>query len=138
MISPHQKHLERMVEEMSQELEEKDKEIAKLKAQVKRLTGKPFKPTEVEFEPLPKISNPSDLTIAERKLNPKIREFVIDRDEYKCVRCGNKENLHVHHIIPKEEGGKDVIKNLETLCQPCHIEEHEGQPVANLLKGGNK
>ena len=37
-----------------------------------------------------------------------------------CHRCGNKENLAVHHIIPVKEGGTRERRNLVVLCQSCH------------------
>ena len=52
----------------------------------------------------------------------RIREKIFKRDKYTCRSCGTKENLTVHHIIPRAEGGKDVMKNLETLCIKCHDE----------------
>lgn len=52
-----------------------------------------------------------------------LREYVFDRDEYKCVRCGErKEHLVAHHIMPKEDGGTDGARNLETRCNDCHLD----------------
>ena len=51
-------------------------------------------------------------------------EYVKDRDGYKCVLCGSNENLHVHHIKPISEGGKDNPRNLVTLCEKCHTTVH--------------
>lgn len=33
--------------------------------------------------------------------------------------------LHVHHIIKREAGGRNVPSNLITLCRPCHVKLHE-------------
>jgi len=42
-----------------------------------------------------------------------------------CNRCGSHKELEVHHIIPIEEGGARLdMKNLETLCKPCHDKHH--------------
>ena len=42
-----------------------------------------------------------------------------------CVACGNKENLHQHHLIPKAAGGSDKRDNLLTLCIKHHALIHE-------------
>lgn len=37
-----------------------------------------------------------------------------------CHRCGVRENLIVHHIIPVKYGGTRNRKNLVVLCNGCH------------------
>jgi hypothetical protein len=46
----------------------------------------------------------------------------LERDQFICQNqgCGNTENLHVHHKIPKSKGGLDIIDNLISLCDCCH------------------
>lgn len=46
----------------------------------------------------------------------------------KCIRCGTRENLHVHHIRPKSMGGEDTLENTTILCAECHIEWHKVVP----------
>jgi len=49
------------------------------------------------------------------------KNAVLKRDG-KCIECGNKDKLEVHHIIPwiiAPELRTD-IQNGETLCQKCH------------------
>jgi len=41
-----------------------------------------------------------------------------------CVACGNKEDLHHHHLIPKVKGGTNEDANLLTLCHSCHKKLH--------------
>ena len=37
------------------------------------------------------------------------------------VALGHKEtDLHVHHIIPRSQGGPNIPENLITLCSGCH------------------
>jgi len=50
------------------------------------------------------------------------RKQVLIRDEYTCQRCGNKENLEVHHIKPKAQFPEFLctIENGITLCDKCH------------------
>jgi hypothetical protein len=51
-----------------------------------------------------------------------VRGAILRRDHFKCYRCedGNRRNLTVHHIIPREEGGNEEHENLITLCKACH------------------
>lgn len=48
-----------------------------------------------------------------------IREQVLARDDFKCIKCGSTEELEIHHKHSKGGNGMD---NLETLCQKCHEE----------------
>lgn len=45
--------------------------------------------------------------------------------------CHSRSNLHVHHIIPRSQGGKDTADNLICLCQHHHQEIHAGN-ISNL------
>jgi hypothetical protein len=63
--------------------------------------------------PLPSRQEPLEMT--EWKLRAKIR------DDFRCVRCGAIDHLHVHHI----KGTKSHrVDDLETLCQQCHSATH--------------
>lgn len=44
------------------------------------------------------------------------------RDGRRCRACGTRDELSVHHILPRAEGGTDDGANLVTLCEPCHNE----------------
>ena len=61
------------------------------------------------------------------KLN-KTKEYVAYKQDYKCPICNqsifNNEPLHLHHIIPRCEGGKDIPKNLVWVHQFCHHKVH--------------
>ena len=63
------------------------------------------------------------------------RQFVLARDNYTCQCCkgksGSKE-LHVHHVIPKSEGGTNVVTNLITVCAPCHKDIHAGKKTLGV------
>lgn len=45
--------------------------------------------------------------------------LVIARDK-ECKRCGSKEDLGAHHIIPRDENGSNSLDNLICLCNTCH------------------
>lgn len=61
----------------------------------------------------------------QRKAGPRTRRFganrtiVLARDTV-CRACSTSEKLHVHHIIPREYGGRPTLENLITLCSHCH------------------
>ena len=52
--------------------------------------------------------------------NESLKEIVKKRDNYRCYICGKETNLHVHHIIPRDEGGKHIPRKSITLCGGCH------------------
>jgi len=45
---------------------------------------------------------------------------ILARDGFKCRRCGSREHLTIHHIVPRKRGGKTEPRNLITLCKKCH------------------
>lgn len=59
---------------------------------------------------------------------PELREAVLKRDNYTCVKCNcTREQahekglqLHVDHIIRLADGGSNAKINLQTLCSSCH------------------
>lgn len=56
-----------------------------------------------------------------------MRQAVLARDEYRCVRCGKSNRLTVHHVDGKGRGFPDPnndLLNLETLCRSCHAKLH--------------
>lgn len=60
-----------------------------------------------------------------------VRTAVLKRDGYRCVNCGQTgTELHVHHIIPRSEGGTNDLSNLVTLCAKCHsIQDAKGHKL---------
>ncbi len=54
------------------------------------------------------------------KIPDSVKLFVWQRDEGKCVKCGNKEKLEFDHIIPFSMGGGNTERNLELLCESCN------------------
>ena len=56
-------------------------------------------------------------------------KLVKERDGYICQDCrkkGDSLTLHAHHIKPSALGGKNVLENGITLCDPCHRKAHSG------------
>lgn len=53
-----------------------------------------------------------------------IRQNVLIRDSYRCIKCNSTDNLHIHHIYQKYFGGSHQLSNLITLCDKCHSDQH--------------
>lgn len=59
-----------------------------------------------------------------RKFTGRLRQLIMDRDEYRCVLCGRGVDsgikLEVDHIIQWSDGGKTVYDNGRTVCDECN------------------
>ena len=67
---------------------------------------------------------------------PKMRREVQARDRYRCRRkgCGHTRYLHVHHVVPRADGGSNEAENLVTLCSACHDLWHRrGGELSGML-----
>ena len=54
----------------------------------------------------------------------RLRRRALDRDDWRCVRCGHPVGLECHHKRPLDQGGEHVIDNVLMLCRDCHIDAH--------------
>lgn len=45
---------------------------------------------------------------------------VMQRDGWKCLRCGSTKRLTKDHIVPIAKGGSNDASNLQTLCLSCN------------------
>lgn len=53
----------------------------------------------------------------------KKRLKILERDEWKCIKCGDKKTeLHVHHLAYYKNPWDIPNKLLKTLCAHCHYE----------------
>jgi ATP-dependent DNA helicase RecQ len=62
-----------------------------------------------------------------------VRQIVLRRDEWRCVDCRQRpprNELDVHHLIPRAAGGQDVPWNCVTLCDGCHAGRHPNLQVS--------
>jgi len=63
--------------------------------------------------------------MAERKpISKKLRFEVFKRDGFTCQYCGSAPPsviLHIDHIKPVVDGGKNCIDNLVTSCDACNL-----------------
>lgn len=78
---------------------------------VRRLTWGPANGVEYQDSP--------------RGKKTKTKKFVLDRDGG-CVVCGQKEDLHRHHLKPRKRQGTDRAELLVCLCLNCHDGAHKG------------
>jgi len=49
---------------------------------------------------------------------------VLERDGWRCQRCGSMKGLQVHHLQFRSQSGDDDDTNLITLCHECHRLAH--------------
>lgn len=52
-----------------------------------------------------------------------VRRRVLERDGFRCRKCGRAGRLEVDHIRPLHHHGDDSLDNLQTLCRGCHIDK---------------
>lgn len=70
-------------------------------------------------------------------LTPSVREFIRAARGHGCELCdagSDDSELHIHHRIPKSEGGSDHPENLILLCKDCHQRHHGNLPVENRIE----
>lgn len=70
------------------------------------------------------------------KVRKATRQEVLERDDYRCVSCGEAdERLEVDHITSVAEGGNGSLANLQVMCGDCHLQKTyraSGRPWWNL------
>ncbi len=72
-----------------------------------------------------RILHPGPLRLSEEDYNAVCR-YVLNRDDWRCQACGQREQLEVHHLQHRSQGGSDAADNLIVLCGPCHRAAHRG------------
>lgn len=79
-------------------------------------------------------------------ISRKLRIEILQRDLFTCQDCGRTPDylmlLHVHHIIPRRDGGTNDPSNLITLCSGCHHQRpedynHKSERVARGIRAHN-
>ena len=48
-----------------------------------------------------------------------LRKACLERDGYICAYCGAEAN-EADHVIPKNQGGRDLLENLVAACKRCN------------------
>lgn len=49
-----------------------------------------------------------------------VKKKVWERDQERCIVCGNHQAMPSCHFIPRSKGGLGVERNIVTLCQFHH------------------
>jgi 5-methylcytosine-specific restriction endonuclease McrA len=62
-----------------------------------------------------------------------LRGEVLERDGWRCQKCGSFRNLDVHHMRRRSAQGDDAETNLITLCRECHQIMH-GFPSSRIRR----
>ncbi len=55
----------------------------------------------------------------------RLMKRVLERDGWRCQKCGSLENLQIHHQTKRSQQGNDALANLVTLCAHWHMAEHD-------------
>jgi len=67
-----------------------------------------------------------------KQIYRRLMKRVLERDGWRCQKCGSLENLQVHHKIKRSQQGDDALENLVSLRAHCHMEEH-GQLYYSMI-----
>jgi len=55
----------------------------------------------------------------------RIRKSTLRRDKNRCIKCGSKLNLQIHHLTYVHHYDEhNHLEDLITLCEICHKKEH--------------
>jgi 5-methylcytosine-specific restriction endonuclease McrA len=73
-----------------------------------------------------------------RKISAGMRAYVLERDCFRCRRCGNGSKdgvrLVVDHIVAVAKGGSKDHDNLQTLCFDCNAGKSDRDPHPHDLR----
>ena len=71
----------------------------------------------------------------------RLKQYIFERDDFKCRSCYYRNGLSVHHIVYRSQGGPDEDWNLVTLCTSCHngihVDMQDGVPGLTILQPAN-
>lgn len=86
-------------------------------------------------KPLTKAQMEKALKREEKERDIQFAKDVKTRDGWQCVLCPNRENLHCHHILPRERRDlRHDLKNGITLCCLHHKFSLEISPHKNAFE----
>ena len=55
-----------------------------------------------------------------RYIPKSVRQRVLIRDEYRCVKCSSQKDLQFDHNIAVANGGSNEEDNVQLLCKRCN------------------
>jgi 5-methylcytosine-specific restriction endonuclease McrA len=65
------------------------------------------------------------------EFSPVVRRIAMARARYRCERCGDTEQLEVHHIGNRQDRS---AFNAQVLCAECHGKEHYWRRLRTFRK----
>jgi HNH endonuclease len=68
-------------------------------------------------------------------VTPELREGILTRDGFRCVRCGGSDLLAVHHRLLRSQQGQDSAANLVLLCRADHELVHSRRVTVGEPEG---
>jgi hypothetical protein len=79
---------------------------------------------ELRAVPKPTSNRRVKKTGERSKFSKMVRDAVKEKYNGQCAICGNRA-FHVHHVMPRSRGGRNVFTNGLLLCAACHKAVHE-------------
>ena len=64
---------------------------------------------------------PQLFKLSRKQIPQSIRDKVLKKYGYECIKCGSKENLEIDHIKAYSNGGDNKECNLQVLCKKCNL-----------------
>lgn len=73
-----------------------------------------------------------------RKVSEQLKKVVASNQKWKCGHCGNDldAKYEVDHILALEDGGDNMIDNLQALCRNCHGQKTLKDDIKRKYPGG--
>ena len=56
-----------------------------------------------------------------RYIPKSVRQRVLIRDRYRCVKCSSQKDLQFDHIVAVANGGSNEEDNVQLLCKRCNL-----------------
>jgi hypothetical protein len=69
------------------------------------------------------------------RINDPILLRLLKHEFDECEVSGSMNNLHLHHVIYRSQGGDDLRCNIICLSEEIHTQYHAGNPWAKGLLG---
>ena len=67
--------------------------------------------------------------VVDNTMNHTMRQFILNRDSWTCVYCGDKDGpFEVDHVMPASRGGLTEERNLVCACRDCNRSKRDKTP----------
>lgn len=75
-------------------------------------------------KPRPRLLRKREAKATQARQWAELRRRVLRRDGGKCRVCRFAKAFEAHHVVFRSLGGKDVARNLISVCRECHRDIH--------------